>query len=127
MDKYCPKCRKTKPAEMFNVDRQRSDGRCGYCKACRVTYRASLGSNEYSRTWHLKKKYGITPEQRKSTAEAQNNLCAACGERRPLVVDHCHKTGRVRGLLCSQCNRALGFLGDDPARVLALHVYILGH
>jgi hypothetical protein len=58
---------------------------------------------------------------------AQRARCASCGEQRPLVVDHCHKTGKVRELLCSQCNRALGFLYDDPAKVLALHAYISRH
>ena len=125
MTKYCPKCKTKKKVELFNVDRQRSDGRCGYCKACRVAYRASLGSNDYSRAWHLKKKYGLTPEQVEAMRVAQKRRCAACNNERSLVVDHDHATGKVRGLLCSRCNRALGFLSDDPKKILALHAYVL--
>ena len=73
----------------------------------------------------LKKKYDLTPEQYDELLNQQNEKCAICGKedsakraggklRQPLVVDHCHTTGKVRGLLCSHCNRALGFLNDDP-------------
>lgn len=40
------------------------------------------------------------------------------------VIDHCHASGQVRGVLCTQCNIALGMLGDDPGRILGLHVYL---
>lgn len=64
--------------------------------------------------------YGITPEQYDEMLAAQGGHCAICprtqqsnvGKRR-LAVDHCHKTGRVRGLLCHRCNLAVGYLGDD--------------
>jgi hypothetical protein len=64
---------------------------------------------------HLKAKYGITPEEFDRMADAQQGLCGICGEDKQLVVDHCHDTGRVRGLLCRQCNAAIGQLRDDPA------------
>lgn len=69
----------------------------------------------------LSMKYGITYEQFKKIIETQNNSCAICMRvfgtetREDLpCVDHCHKTNRVRGLLCRKCNRALGLFGDDP-------------
>lgn len=73
----------------------------------------------------LKGAYGITLRQRVALAEAQSHVCAACGDAvgvpyaDALVVDHCHATGRVRGLLCGHCNLMLGHAKDDPARLLA--------
>lgn len=65
--------------------------------------------------------YGITSEQYWALYEAQGGVCAICQRakgtaRRKLSVDHNHKTGEVRGLLCGPCNRdVLGHLRDDPA------------
>lgn len=51
--------------------------------------------------------------------------CDSCGEvRSRMAVDHCHDTGAVRGLLCSNCNTALGLLGEDPDRILDLLAYL---
>lgn len=66
----------------------------------------------------LLKRYGISLEQYESLLESQNYCCATCGKSqseltKSLCVDHCHKTGEIRGLLCVQCNHALGLLKDD--------------
>jgi hypothetical protein len=81
----------------------------------------------------LRRKYGITLAQYNELFEAQGGVCALCkkgettkrmkkGEgRERLAVDHCHDTGRVRGLLCFKCNTAIGSLGDteeDAQRVV---------
>lgn len=75
---------------------------------------------EYAR-WHMiKKNYGLTKEEWLQKVDAQGGLCALCkipgrtGKLGRLSVDHCHVTGRVRGLLCSPCNSAIGVLGDTP-------------
>lgn len=60
----------------------------------------------------LKRKYGMTQDDWNSLASTQHNRCAICGRERKLVVDHCHKTGKVRGLLCASCNSALGVFND---------------
>lgn len=57
--------------------------------------------------------YGIKRSQVDEIRSAQNEACAICKRRLPLVVDHCHDTGRVRGLLCQWCNRGMGMLGDN--------------
>ena len=57
----------------------------------------------------------------------QNGACAICKKkpkRRFLCIDHCHKTGKVRGLLCTQCNAALGAFGDDPKFTQAATDYL---
>jgi Recombination endonuclease VII len=65
--------------------------------------------------------------------KSQNGVCAACGKPeqstykgkpRMLAVDHCHVTGRVRGLLCGHCNRALGLLRENPEHIKALLLYV---
>jgi len=80
----------------------------------------------------LKAKYGITLERFDAMHDAQNGKCAndGCTVHGPkrgkgaLVVDHCHKTGNVRGLLCIGCNFALGQLEDSPERATGLASYL---
>lgn len=61
--------------------------------------------------------YGITLEQQEGMKISQDGKCAICLEEKKLVVDHCHASGRVRGLLCHSCNKAIGFLKDDMDRI----------
>lgn len=59
------------------------------------------------------KRHGITKDQFDSLLAAQNGRCAICGCEDDMVIDHCHDTGAVRGLLCQSCNKALGFVQDN--------------
>lgn len=62
--------------------------------------------------------------------EAQGGVCAICrrpSDPAPLHVDHDHRTGAIRGLLCSPCNTAIGLLGDDPDRMMAAAAYLREH
>jgi Autographiviridae endonuclease VII len=95
-------------------------------------------SAEYQRKWRtdnirrarsseLKSSYGITIDDYEKLLEIQNHACAICGGKegsvqangKPfgLAVDHCHDTDKVRGLLCSHCNRGLGFFEDSIERL----------
>ena len=64
----------------------------------------------------LKKSYGMTPDDYTQMLFFQGGVCAICGkpDKKKLAVDHCHKTGKIRGLLCSCCNTVLGLIKDDP-------------
>jgi hypothetical protein len=77
----------------------------------------------------LWRNYGMTIEDYEARLEAQGGVCAIClaepGKRR-LAVDHDHDSGRVRGLLCSQCNTGLGSLQDDPDLVWLAFQYLEG-
>ena len=57
---------------------------------------------------------GLTPEKIETIKQAQNNKCAICGDENPTDLDHCHKTGKIRWLLCKHCNRGLGAFRDNP-------------
>lgn len=68
---------------------------------------------------HLRRNYGITLQQYNEMFEKQEGKCAICGThqsefKKPLYVDHCHETGKIRGLLCDKCNHAIGLLKDSP-------------
>ena len=81
------------------------------------------------------RRYGLTPAEYRRMFAQQNGVCAVCGQPelgasrggggvRRLAVDHDHETGDVRALLCGACNVALGMLGEDPARIMSLALYI---
>ncbi len=65
----------------------------------------------------LKYKYGVTVKEYKTRVAACGGLCQACGKKASLNVDHAHDDGHVRGMLCGNCNRAIGLLGDGIAGV----------
>jgi Recombination endonuclease VII len=72
------------------------------------------------------RRYGLTLAQYRALQARQGNACAICRRvTRVLCIDHCHVTGRVRGLLCPKCNSALGFCGDDPRLLRAALAYLL--
>ncbi len=72
-----------------------------------------------SRRSHLKRMFNITLEEYNAMLDKQNNVCAICGceetyyRNKVLCVDHCHNTGKIRGLLCNNCNRALGLFKES--------------
>jgi len=92
------------------------------------TYRATeQGQRAVRRHW-LKWKYGITEEEYDALLAKQEGRCAVCRgipETR-MPVDHDHNTGRVRGLLCQNCNRALGLMGDNVEALRRAVAYLSG-
>ncbi|WP_329391128.1 endonuclease VII domain-containing protein [Streptomyces sp. NBC_01351] len=58
---------------------------------------------------------------------AQGGVCLICRKAPAVHVDHCHETGRVRGVLCFNCNTAIGKLGDDPDVARRVVTYLEGH
>lgn len=76
---------------------------------------------------HVQRTYGLAPGEYEAMLERQGGVCAICGKRPVtirLAVDHDHVTGRVRGLLCKRCNRALGLWEGDVERMERLILYI---
>lgn len=150
--KQCRKCGETKPMLSFYAHRSTRDGRANYCMECqKAASRAWTKANaehvrkrnaaadktqkrRLHRRWWLRL-YNLTEEQYDQMLAAQGGVCAICknpetaldsrtGEPRRLAVDHCHTSGRVRGLLCMTCNRMLGASKDDPAVLKAAAAYL---
>ncbi len=75
------------------------------------------------------RKYGLTQKDYDVLMERQDGVCAICSNPPPegkrLHIDHCHQTGKVRGLLCIGCNWAIGHLGDNARGVIRAFVYLL--
>ena len=82
-----------------------------------------------NRKARLKKEYGITPEQYDEMLKCQDNRCAICERHQSefkirLAVDHCHHTGKVRGILCSDCNKSLGGFKDGVGMLNKATAYL---
>jgi len=77
-----------------------------------------------SRKSHLKRKYGLTLEAFDALLASQGGGCAVCGRADADNVDHDHITGRVRGILCFNCNVAIGHVAEDEDRLVALMTYL---
>jgi hypothetical protein len=79
------------------------------------------------RHYHIKCRYGVTIEQIEELREKQNNTCAICGgppTKNGLVIDHCHATGKFRGLLCNGCNSGIGFFHESVDKMLKAIEYL---
>lgn len=117
--KTCPTCNQQKPCNAFGKNSSRKDGMSSQCKSCRNTYFQSDSYRNRRRVYYCNRlglKYGLkTPYSDMLTK--QNNSCAICKKppttTKRLSIDHCHKTGDVRGLLCQNCNLMLGLACDD--------------
>ena len=93
--------------------------RRGVCKCCRNKQQAKwrAKNKESVKNYNLVYRYNIDISKYKELLEEQNNCCAICKGKKPLykyfTVDHCHKSGHVRGLLCHKCNKGLGLFNDN--------------
>ncbi|PRY38416.1 recombination endonuclease VII [Spirosoma oryzae] len=129
--KTCRDCKETKPVTEFyksgTGNRLQS-----YCKLCNskrasASYKRIYQKNpDLKKSRNLRNRYGITLDQYNQLLHRQNRCCRICGthedlEGKSLAVDHCHSSGKIRGLLCSNCNTALGKVRDN---VVILHSMI---
>lgn len=103
------------PAEKRAMNRERYDRRQADPRARRLRYYARMA-----------RKYGVSRDDVLRMIREAEGRCALCVIATPdLVFDHCHESGRVRGLLCQRCNVALGALGDTPEAVAGVLAYLL--
>lgn len=115
LTKQCPKCESEKPLSEFSPRRSRKSGNGiqSHCKSCRNIYHRAYRKAHPKKTRSVNwKSQGINPDTAWSLLE-NTSECELCNTNKHLVVDHCHETGVIRGILCSPCNRSLGKLGDN--------------
>ena len=105
--KQCFRCKQLLQLNNFIPNKTTKDGLNGWCRPC-------------TKDRQLQTTYGISLAQYNQMLINQNYRCKLCntdeprGNRGTFVVDHCHDTGKVRGLLCNYCNTGIGKLHDDP-------------
>lgn len=110
--KYCRDCNTIKPLHKFSAHNKNRDGRQNKCKAC-------------FRIYQMAHRYGLPLQSYKAMVEHHQGKCGICDKERPLVIDHNHDTGKVRGLLCQPCNTALGLFGDSVETLRAAEGYLI--
>jgi len=127
LHKRCSRCQRNKLVKYFGPNQAKNDGLDPYCRRCRRQYGAAYARDrranpEFKQTfrgYEFKKKYDITIDDYNDLLEKQKGGCAICGSEIAdncgghLQVDHCHKWGHVRGLLCAPCNRGLAAFDDN--------------
>jgi hypothetical protein len=124
--KICKKCKVEKPLSEYSHKRpkNRPPGLQPRCKTCSSedTKLWNLKNKETSKDRYLKRTYGISESEYNSRLINQNNRCPLCNKEFSFntfgpdspVVDHCHTHGHVRGIICNECNRGLGYFRDNP-------------
>jgi hypothetical protein len=126
--KWCPDCSTVKPFSEFVRNASSQSGWSAYCKPCHnARGKASKDKVGGSRTYHLKRRYGISAQDADAMLEAQGGLCAICKVAPAVHVDHDHATGAVRAFLCFNCNGGLGQFKDDPDVLRAAAEYVHFH
>jgi hypothetical protein len=130
-EKQCTFCLETKPIEEFSVRSGRKNGRVTRCKGCVFILHKewSKTAPNTSRNRNLKSKYGITEDDYDVLFESQQNKCAICETikdhtHKKMAVDHNHKTNKIRGILCTHCNTALGLFKEDPQLLIKAAKYL---
>lgn len=127
--KVCSRCGRRKQVEKFH--RSNATARQPWCKDCAAAYNGGRVRNaEQRRDYHLRTRYGISLQDYAVLRAAQAGKCAICSKPETavlggsLAVDHCHATGKVRGLLCNHCNRGAGFFDDNPKLLRKAAAYL---
>jgi len=139
----CTKCGVVKDKDDFGAEKRARDGYYRQCRECRYkainearkrrvekhgwdAVRDLDDANAYSREWRrnnpgrvrasmIRHKYGLSLQEVENLIASQDGKCAICREaQEDLQIDHCHDSGKVRGMLCGPCNRALGLFKDNP-------------
>ena len=150
----CSDCGLFKPVDSFHQAKLARTGRVSTCKACLKNYRKARyledlanGKEEElkTRSWHrvregnLIRLFGMTQDDYDKLLKSQNGLCAICGiashpeagkgrgSPRCFPVDHDHQTGKVRAILCHECNKGLGGFKEDPKLMTKAIQYLLTH
>lgn len=127
--KWCPDCGDFLPYDAFCKNRNNKSGLATYCRACAAQRKKESMSRLHgsSRHYHLVRRYGVSAAEVDAMVERQAGRCPICTQEldERSHVDHDHKTGRVRGVLCFNCNAGLGKYADSPEILVRAADYLL--
>lgn len=132
--KLCNNCKQKKPLEDFY--NRGNNSYSSYCKSCIVVTNKArrktgkITTKEQNRIHSLKSNYNLTKKEYDKLYNDQHGKCAICGIpetelKRNLCVDHDHKTGKIRGLLCTLCNQGLGSFKDNQSNIENALYYLI--
>ena len=139
--KKCTKCGEVKPLDQFSNHIRHKDGKRFRCKVCEAVDQKEAkqkrlaadyeGTRAKERMHNLKRMFGMSLEEYDEKLKAQNGVCAICGglckSGKRLAVDHNHTTGKIRDLLCGNCNGGLGKFLDNPELLELAADYLRKH
>ena len=137
--KTCTRCKKKQPVEDFYKATKSQDGYFSTCKSCKRAYKAQFYSDETKKDglkktraeYKRKTRYNFSLAESEALLKSQGYCCAICSihfdnksHKTKPFIDHCHATGKVRGLLCNNCNFSLGGFKDNEDNLLAAIQYL---
>lgn len=139
--KVCLNCKEEKAINEFDRHKGYKGGVRSWCLKCKnaenlAHYHRNKHLNPYvyekDKDIKLRRAYGISYAEYLTMLDTQQGGCAICGvttngKRKAFAVDHCHSSGKVRGLLCSKCNTAIGSLQEDVGIMLRAIEYVTAH
>lgn len=130
-NKKCSSCGETKNWEEFHLRKDRASGLTSWCKECLKEHADKY--SEKARMVRRMRDFNITEDEIKALYDKHNCRCAICGieesktKKKSLCIDHDHKTGKIRGLLCDDCNVGLGRFKDDVENLGQAMKYLNKH
>lgn len=141
MGKQCSKCGDILPVYKFGQRKRNPDGFRSQCKDCesagqkearkRQLEEDYLGTRLKERKNNLKRMFGMSIEEYDKKLDDQGGGCKICGLKcvsgKRLAVDHDHETGKIRDLLCNNCNGGLGKFQDNPELLIKAADYLRKH
>lgn len=126
--KTCTKCKVSKNESGFSWRADYPGKLRSHCRDCEnIRARGRKNIPVVSKTLNLKKRFGLTLEQWDEMNLLQGGMCAICDGESELCVDHNHRTGQIRGLLCKSCNLSLGLIKDSIVVAQAVVEYLKKH
>lgn len=125
--KWCRDCGEIKPLDAFPLAKRNADGRTCYCKPChnKRGRESRVRVHGNGREYHLRHRYGIGVADVERILAEQNGKCLICERPDPEHVDHDHETGKVRGILCFNCNQGLGNFRDEIRSLIRAVNYLM--
>lgn len=133
--KLCSSCGEWLPVESFSLNRKAHTKLASWCKDCQKSAASKL-SPRARRQKKIKSLYNLSWSEYEAMFKEQEGLCKICTkdlsvdvtdkEVETARVDHCHNSGEVRGLLCGNCNSALGLIGDSLENAERMVKYLHG-